>query len=547
MIFSFFLSLKPLCLLFLTMVVFAACGPSQRPETPTSRVEPTPAPVTTAEPEASRTIKTSEPPPPPRPVEPVEPTPAPVEATATPLETAPEPVKATATPIEAAPEPVEPAEARPAAFEGASEPLAVELVRYPGGRIHSPIAAPVIERVQEIRAAGQDQQADVFAKLGASAIADRRTLRCFSPRQSSLFRIELSEAEHLRETLEFFRGDRANRRSPFDRRSEAAEVGQSVGWVTRGGGDSPMRREFRQLDPAWAIISFGTNDLNQGTTPRTALFAFYRRYTRLVDEVIEADVVPILMSTWPRADTDEAVRWSPVFGLVIRAVAEANQVPFVDMHAATEALPNRGLISDGIHGNGWVDEDGRPQPCVFTPEALQYHYNVRNLVTLEALDRARRAASDPQTVSEAPPLPELEGDGSIEAPFVIDTLPFTHSADTEGSGGDEIDSYPACSEQDMSGPELVYQIELEEPRSVMALVLHPDGVDVDLALLGPEVEVGGCLRRDDRHLEGQLEAGTYHLIVDTYTNPAGRTAPGEYLLVVTDCPSGLEGCTDSLL
>lgn len=421
---------------------------------------------------------------------------------------------------------------------------AITFTRYPDDVANSPITVHVAEQLRNIRAHNPERLDDVFIKVGSSETVDARFLRCFGGGERSPFVVEFGNATHLEETLEFFRqGKAGGRRNSFVRTSEAAKVGRTTSWAYRGG-PSPLKREIRATNPGWAVIAFGTNDLNHGTTPQTALWPYYKHLSRLVDQVTDAGVIPIIIGPGARTDSKVATRWNEVFDIVTRAVAEKRQVPYVNFRLASINLPGKGLIADGIHGNVYADRRRGRQPCIFTEEALQFQYNVRNLLSLEALDRGRRALLGEPEELQVPPLPDVVGDGSIDSPFVVDRLPFIHAADTSESGSDRFDRYPECDgEIDMSGPELLYRFEIEEDQRVRILVLTANGVDVDVQLLGSEPTPESCRDRHGMLLQGSLSAGTYHVAVDTFVGRRGTTQPGPYQLVIMACSADDRECS----
>jgi hypothetical protein len=61
----------------------------------------------------------------------------------------------------------------------------------------------------------------------------------------------------------------------------------------------------------------------------------------------------------------------------------------MDLHAALLPLKGHGLSADGIHLQVAATESS-PHGCWLTSDALQRGMNLRNLITLTALDRARR-------------------------------------------------------------------------------------------------------------------------------------------------------------
>ena len=127
----------------------------------------------------------------------------------------------------------------------------------------------------------------------------------------------------------------------------------------------------------------------------------------------------------------------------------------------------------------------------------------------------------------------------IDTPFEIVALPFGDARDTSESSSFELDVYAGCSSgADESGPEVVYRLELAEPRAIRAFVLDRAGVDVDIQLLAidPLLGVGEdtCLERDDTLVQTTLAAGSYAIVVDTYV-AGGIEQAGPYTLVVHEC------------
>jgi hypothetical protein len=255
----------------------------------------------------------------------------------------------------------------------------------------------------------------------------------------------------------------------------------------------------------------------------------------LLDELEAAGVVPILTGLNPRADAD-AARWVPTWDSVTRALAEARQLPYLSLWVASAPLAAQGLSSDGIHGNVYTAA-GRDEPCVFTAAGLAYNYNVRNLRSLELLDAARRTVVDGDAAPDGHVLPAIAGSGTDADPFVVDRLPFTHSATTVG-GQDARDRYAGCDQgQNEAGPERVYALHLEAPAAVRAVVLDREGVDVDLHVLTGSA----CVERHDRLADRMLPAGDHLVVVDTFVSSAGEQA-GAYTLVLQPCEAGDPDC-----
>src|SRR5262249_47411877 len=90
-----------------------------------------------------------------------------------------------------------------------------------------------------------------------------------------------------------------------------------------------------------------------------------------------------------RLDHPAAGRRVAELNAIVKRIAQTRGVPLIDLNAALAPLPRQGLVADGIHLAA-AHVGGAPHPCWFSDGALSSGMNVRNLVTLQALDRARR-------------------------------------------------------------------------------------------------------------------------------------------------------------
>ena len=98
------------------------------------------------------------------------------------------------------------------------------------------------------------------------------------------------------------------------------------------------------------------------------------------------------------------------------------------------------------------------------------------------------------------------------------------------------DQYPLCSDANESGPEYVCKFSTEQPRRVGAMVFDSGRVDIDLHLLGVSDPIAGvCLARDHHQIETVLEPGTYHFVLDTFTDRDGNERSGPHMFVLTEC------------
>ena len=119
----------------------------------------------------------------------------------------------------------------------------------------------------------------------------------------------------------------------------------------------------------------------------------------------------------------------------------------------------------------------------------------------------------------------------IEPCIIIDSFPFEHSGDTLSSPLDNFDFYDCDSDVGEEGPEVVYMFTVETGGTLVAML--DDGVvvgaDVDIHLLS-ELDTSACIERGHIGLSWNLEAGTYFLVADSYSNAGGETFEGPYTL-----------------
>jgi hypothetical protein len=160
-------------------------------------------------------------------------------------------------------------------------------------------------------------------------------------------------------------------------------------------------------------------------------------------------------------------------------------------------VSSNGLAADGVSLNTHA-----AGACQFTSAGLDYGNNVLNVRVLQSLARAvaaRQGASAP----DAPTV--LGGMGTSADPFVIPFASFAHQVDTTAAAQSEFDEYSGCfATQNESGPEYVYQLTLEQATPLRILVLSEAGADLDIHLLDGTLTASGCLRRDNRMIQGTL-------------------------------------------
>jgi hypothetical protein len=411
------------------------------------------------------------------------------------------------------------------------DPTEPTFTRYASDTIRSPITASVAARMEAVAALSEKNER-LFMKVGDSMTVSPSMLRCFAGRTQD--RLELDGRDELMPTIDFFRETRIAGTTSFDRESLAAKVGKTAAWAQTGA-PSPLAREAAALAPRFAFVGYGTNDMQMGTTYASALPNFAENFSRLLDRLEGSGVIPIVTGLPVRADLPDAKRWVPTYDALTRGLAEARQIPYLSLYRATLPLPSYGLVGDKVHGNSYV-LSGKTQACDFTAAGLRFHYNVRNLASLETLDAARRVIVDGEAAPERAALPPVAGAGTAADPFVIDRLPFTHAWDT-GRGESLVDRW-SCSPSHQGGPEVHYRLSLGADTPIRAIVVDRAETDVDVHLGQAD---GSCSARGDVLAEKKLTAGEHRVVVDSFLSSTG-SRQGNYLLVVVACEAGDPRC-----
>jgi hypothetical protein len=391
------------------------------------------------------------------------------------------------------------------------------VLRYPSGRTQSPLTAEVVAHLQSIAALDASKKADLFSKIGDSNTVNTNYFGCFAGSG-----VDLGGRTALQPALTHFQAGMVGGTTPFDRTSLSATIGWSA-FSAITGTPTPLQQEVDAVQPRFATVMFGTNDVGFADT-----HSFGRNLFTIIDTLSMQGVVPIVSAIPPRDDSVTVDAWVPRYNLVARGIAQARRVPFVDLHRELLTVPAHGLGPDGVHLNVYVS--GSVKGCALTPAGLAYGHNTRNLVTLEALSRTWSAVSA-GTAADAT-APRISGTGLPGDEVVISSLPFVDVRDTRVDGVARIDSYPGCaSTANESGREVLYRLELTQPTNVRVFVVSLGTSDIDVHLLSAPTSGQACLARNDKFIVQQLAAGTYWLSLDTYQSSAGILS-GEYLVGV---------------
>jgi len=183
-------------------------------------------------------------------------------------------------------------------------------------------------------------------------------------------------ADQFRPVIDFFRGS-------FGRRSLAAKPGFSAASVLSNywtdysiceTGEVPITCEYRINNPAFVLISLGTND---GYNPPS----FKDNLRAIIDLTIEQGRLPILMTKADNVEKDFSINQD------IADLAAEYDIPLWNFWAAIQEIPNHGLVEDGIHLTFYKEDFS-------DPESFQYAWTYRNLTAMQLLDKVRKIIKD---------------------------------------------------------------------------------------------------------------------------------------------------------
>lgn len=399
--------------------------------------------------------------------------------------------------------------------------------RYPGDRIQSPITAYTVQKMKEI-AAKQSQNALHFAKIGDSHMAKGSVfMYCFAKPKTP----NLAGNTALQAVIDAYQSTNLN---AFSRDSVAAVVGKTASWAIGG----YIAQEIDATKPRFAFLGYGTNDMGMYgyTRPEgsasSGYFAtlqwYYRNMLTAVEQMTSRGVIPMIIGTALRNDNTNLnglapKYFVPVFDAVGRGIAEANQTPYINQILIHQNMKNFGTSGDGLHHS---QVNGG---CDFSDNGMQYGANARNRYAIEMLDRAWRTVINGEKAPDQP-MP-FEGKGTKASPYIISSLPFTHTSST-ASGENQLATY-SCNAKKLAGPEIYYRLELKSAQKIRAFVVSAKNANADIVMLSSP-DASACLAKGDIWVEGSLKAGTYYFVIDAQS--AGDA--GQYLFGILPCTNG---------
>jgi hypothetical protein len=175
-------------------------------------------------------------------------------------------------------------------------------------------------------------------------------------------------AGQFKPVIDYFSGS-------FGRRSLAATPGFSAASVLSNywtdysvceTDEVPLTCEYRIHNPAFVLISLGTND---GYNPPS----FKENLREIVEITLEQSRLPILMTKADDVEGNFSINQD------IADLAAEYEIPLWNFWSVIQDLPNHGLVEDGIHLTFYKNDFS-------DPVSFDYAWTQRNLTAMQVLD-----------------------------------------------------------------------------------------------------------------------------------------------------------------
>lgn len=237
-----------------------------------------------------------------------------------------------------------------------------------------PVIPAVSATARELYQLGQasGNNASAFSKIGDGEISTEWFLTSFDLGDHYY---DLGPYQNLSYVIEHFAGS-------FGRIGSAAKRGFNTHRILNPTfsdskvcefDESPLTCELRLQQPAFVILSLGTNQVWQPEE-------FDKGMRRILDILLSNNVVPILSTKGDNLEGDHRINRT------IACLAQEYDVPLWNFWSAIQPLPNHGLQPDLEHLTYEITDFD-------DPHAMQSAWTVRNLTALQALDAVWRGVT----------------------------------------------------------------------------------------------------------------------------------------------------------
>lgn len=213
-----------------------------------------------------------------------------------------------------------------------------------------------------------------FSKIGDGQISTAWFLASFDLGDDYY---SLGSYQNLAPVIEYFHGS-------FERIGVAARRGFNTNLILDASasdsllcnsGELPLDCELRLNQPAFIILSLGTNQIWQPEE-------FEMGLRRILDILVMNNVVPILSTKGDDLEEDHRINRT------IACLAQEYDLPLWNFWGAIQSLQNHGLQPDLEHLTYYgINDFG-------DTTAMQYAWTIRNLTALQALDEVWRSVTE---------------------------------------------------------------------------------------------------------------------------------------------------------
>ena len=411
------------------------------------------------------------------------------------------------------------------------------IVRYPQGLTHSPITCGVASRLRAVLENRALPHPKIFMKVGDSISASTDFMNCFETDEPNL---PDSGYGNLQAAWQWYLEGHIGMTTSYARQSRATRVAQTASWVL-GGEPSPLSTEIAAIDPSVALVMFGTNDMYYGGHAAPASLKFpwmFSQMKRLLKVLLARGIVPILYSIPPY----EGAHWQLAtlvesYNIILRGLAEGLQIPFVDYHARMQELPGMGLRNDGVHPNTSPNS-----ACDFTEAGLQYGNNLRNLLTLEALNRVWQVTENEDGRDhweEMNLAAEPQGETFAYA-LPVSSERYARFGDLRNGFTNELVGNACPGRAMWTGPrgnQQVFRISFPEDTPARVMLLHDSSKKIHLSWWSAQ-EDNSCVKSHPVLFQGVFPAGDHFFVVEA-ESPADE---GEFLFLNARCAPSDSRC-----
>jgi hypothetical protein len=156
--------------------------------------------------------------------------------------------------------------------------------------------------------------------------------------------------------------------------------------------DVSVRCELSQIKPSVALVMVGTNDMLHPETQEPdpgAREQSREELRRLIREIIDAGVIPVVSTLPPRRHPPSSEFLPPLWNEMIIEVAAEEQVPLWNYWLALQSASQFGMSYDWLHPSPAPTGAGD-----LRNEAMDWGFNVRNLTALQVLEKVGRIVID---------------------------------------------------------------------------------------------------------------------------------------------------------